>query len=128
MVKIIWTQRSLTDLKSIAEYISQDSIKYASLTIERLITVTQHIETNPRIGRMVPEMGRKDKFREIIQGNYKENLSYELIGEDGPDHDKTFRVSAKLGDKTIGSGSGRTKKAAEQKAAYQALVLMKNKK
>ncbi len=70
----------------------------------------------------------KSILQEIIQGNYKENLSYELIGEDGPDHDKTFRVSAKLGDKTIGSGSGRTKKAAEQKAAYQALVLMKNKK
>ena len=71
MVKIIWTQRSLTDLKSIAEYISQDSIKYASLTIERLINVTKYIETNSRIGRMVPEMGRKDKFREIIYGNYR---------------------------------------------------------
>jgi len=71
MVKIIWTQRSLTDLKSIAEYISQDSIKYASLTIERLIDVTKYLETNPKIGRMVPEMGRKDKFREIIYGSYR---------------------------------------------------------
>jgi addiction module RelE/StbE family toxin len=71
MVKIVWTQRSLTDLKSIAEYISQDSIKYASLTIERLINITLYLETNPRIGRMVPEMGRKDKFREIIYGNYR---------------------------------------------------------
>src|SRR5450759_283733 len=71
MVKIIWTQRSLTDLKSIAEYISQDSIKYASLTIERLINVTKYLETNSRIGRMVPEMVRKDKFREIIYGNYR---------------------------------------------------------
>jgi len=71
MVKIIWTQRSLTDLKSIGEYISQDSIKYASLTIERLFDVTKYLETNPRIGRMVPEMGRKDKFREIIYGNYR---------------------------------------------------------
>jgi toxin ParE1/3/4 len=71
MVKIIWTQRSLTDLKSIAEYISQDSIKYAGFTIEKLINVTHYIEINPRIGRMVPEMGRKDKFREIIHGNYR---------------------------------------------------------
>ena len=71
MVKIIWTQRSLTDLKSIAEYISQDSIKYATLTIERIIDVTKYLETNTRIGRMVPEMGRKDKFREIIFGNYR---------------------------------------------------------
>jgi toxin ParE1/3/4 len=65
MVKIIWTQRSLTDLKSIAEYISQDSIKYASLTIERLINVTLYLETNPRIGRMVPEMRRQDKIRRL---------------------------------------------------------------
>jgi len=70
MVKIIWTQRSLTDLKSIAEYISQDSIKYASLTVERLINVTSYLETNPKIGRMVPELRRQDKIREIIFGNY----------------------------------------------------------
>jgi len=46
MVKIIWTQRYITDLKSIAEYISRDSVKYASLTLERIIDVTKHIETN----------------------------------------------------------------------------------
>jgi toxin ParE1/3/4 len=71
MVKIIWTQRSLTDLKSIAEYISKDSAKYASLSIERIIDVTKHLENNPRIGRMVPELGRNDKIREIIFGNYR---------------------------------------------------------
>jgi addiction module RelE/StbE family toxin len=71
MVKIIWTQRSLSDLKSIAEYISRDSIKYASLTLERIIDVTKHLESNPRIGRMVPEMGKNDKIREIILGNYR---------------------------------------------------------
>jgi toxin ParE1/3/4 len=71
MVKIIWTQRSLIDLKSIAEYISKDSIKYASLTLERIINVTKHLETNPRIGRMVPEIGKNDKIREIIHGNYR---------------------------------------------------------
>jgi addiction module RelE/StbE family toxin len=71
MVKIIWTQRSLTDLKSIAEYISKDSVKYASLILERIIDVTKHLETNPRIGRMVPEIGKNDKIREIIFGNYR---------------------------------------------------------
>jgi addiction module RelE/StbE family toxin len=71
MVKIIWTQRSLSDLKSIAEYISRDSVKYASLTLTRIIDVTNHLETNPRIGRMVPEIGRNDKIREIILGNYR---------------------------------------------------------
>ncbi len=71
MVKIIWTLRSLTDLKSIAEYISKDSAKYASLTLERIIGVTKYIENNPRLGRMVPEIGRNDKIREIIFGNYR---------------------------------------------------------
>jgi len=71
MVKIIWTQRSLTDLKSIAEYISKDSLKYASLTIQRILDVTKYLETNPRIGRMVPEVGKNDKIREIIFGNYR---------------------------------------------------------
>jgi toxin ParE1/3/4 len=71
MVKITWTQRSLDDLKSIAEYISKDSGKYATLTIEKIIDVTKYIESNPRIGRMVPEVGRNDKIREIIFGNYR---------------------------------------------------------
>jgi len=71
MVKIVWTQRSLTDLKSIAEYISKDSLRYASLTLQRILDVTKYIETNPRIGRMVPEIGKNDKIREIIFGNYR---------------------------------------------------------
>lgn len=71
MVKIVWTQRSLSDLKSIAEYISKDSARYASLTLDRIISITKYIESNPRIGRMVPEVGRDDKTREIITGNYR---------------------------------------------------------
>ncbi len=71
MVKIIWTERSLTDLKSIADYISNDSAKYASLTLERIIGVTKYLETNPRVGRMVPEIGRNDNLREIIFCNYR---------------------------------------------------------
>ncbi len=71
MVKIIWTQRSLTDLKSIAEYISKDSVKYASLTLQRILDVTKYLEINPRIGRMVPEVGKNYKIREIILGNYR---------------------------------------------------------
>ncbi len=70
MVKIIWTQRSLNDLKSIAEYIAKDSVKYASLTLQRIITVTKYLEDNARIGRMVPESGN-NKIREIILGNYR---------------------------------------------------------
>lgn len=71
MVKIIWTQRSLTDLKSIAEYIAKDSVKYAALTVQRLIDITSYIENNPRIGRKVPEVAKNSNIREIIFGNYR---------------------------------------------------------
>ena len=69
----------------------------------------------------------KTILQEVVQGNYKESLHYELISEEGPDHDKKFSVEARIGDKVIGEGCGHTKKAAEQEAAYQALLLLKPK-
>ena len=78
MVKIIWTQRSLNDLKSITEYIAKDSVKYASLTLQRILDVTNYLETNPRIGRMVPEVGKNNKIREIIFGNFR--IIYKISG------------------------------------------------
>ena len=69
----------------------------------------------------------KTILQEMVQGEYKEPLSYELIGEEGPDHDKKFIVTAKIGDNVITTGSGRTKKAAEQAAAYAAIIKLKNK-
>ena len=69
----------------------------------------------------------KTILQEVVQGNYKESLHYALISEEGPDHDKKFSVEARIGDKVIGEGCGHTKKAAEQEAAYQALLLLKPK-
>ena len=64
----------------------------------------------------------KTILQERIQASHEEKLHYELVGEEGPDHRKLFIVQAMLGDKVIGKGSGRTKKAAEQAAAYHALT------
>ena len=58
---------------------------------------------------------------EVVQRDNKGNLHYELLSEEGPDHDKLFVVEARIDDRKIGTGSGRTKKAAEQKAAFEAL-------
>ncbi|MDD3338238.1 MAG: ribonuclease III [Lachnospiraceae bacterium] len=63
----------------------------------------------------------KTILQEITQGQFGQNVNYELIGEEGPDHNKTFTVEVSIKDKKLGSGSGRTKKAAEQEAAYQAI-------
>ncbi len=48
-------------------------------------------------------------------------LSYQIVEESGPDHNKSYKAVAKLDDKIIGEGVGHTKKAAEQQAAYSAL-------
>lgn len=73
-------------------------------------------------------MDSKTLLQEEIQKNNTAQLRYELIGETGPDHDKQFSVEAYLDDKLIGSGVGRTKKAAEQAAAYEALKRLKGRK
>lgn len=64
----------------------------------------------------------KTILQERIQSASGETLHYELVKEEGPDHNKRFTVNACLGGQVIGTGSGRTKKAAEQEAAYYALV------
>ncbi|RLB08397.1 MAG: ribonuclease III, partial [Deltaproteobacteria bacterium] len=53
---------------------------------------------------------------------------YELEKETGPDHDKTFYVSVLVGDKKVGYGVGKSKKAAEQKAAEKALEVLQKEK
>lgn len=64
----------------------------------------------------------KTILQERVQQQNTGTLHYELIKEEGPDHDKVFVVEAKIDDRIIGKGQGRTKKAAEQQAAYEALV------
>lgn len=64
----------------------------------------------------------KTILQELVQGNFTENLSYHLIKEEGPDHNKIFFVEVYIGDSCYGEGKGRTKKAAEQDAAYHAIL------
>lgn len=68
----------------------------------------------------------KTILQELVQRDNKGTLNYALISEKGPDHDKVFIVDVKIDEKTIGSGAGKTKKAAEQKAAYEALHLLQS--
>ena len=63
----------------------------------------------------------KTILQERVQKEGKE-LHYVLVEENGPDHDKLFTVEAVIGDETVGSGTGRTKKSAEQQAAYAVLL------
>ena len=68
----------------------------------------------------------KTILQEIIQKKYKERVEYVLVGESGPDHDKTFSVEAVFKNTVLGRGQGGTKKRAEQQAAYEAILAIKN--
>lgn len=63
----------------------------------------------------------KTILQEKVQQKYHIEVTYRMDREEGPDHDKHFFISAMLGERVIGAGEGRTKKAAEQEAAYDAL-------
>ena len=67
----------------------------------------------------------KTNLQELVQGTLKKEIHYEPAGEFGPEHDKTFMVEVYVGAEKIGTGEGRTKKAAEQKAAYEALLTLR---
>jgi len=67
----------------------------------------------------------KTVLQEIIQQTPGNILTYELISEDGPDHNKLFSVEACINGKALAKGCGRTKKAAEQQAAYEAILLLR---
>ena len=70
----------------------------------------------------------KTILQEIVQRDHKgEEITYQLIGEEGPDHNKKFVVDLLIGGKVEGQGSGRTKKAAEQEAAYHTIIKWKGK-
>ena len=81
----------------------------------------------------LPEMGdvridSKSRLQEFIQQDreQKEVLEYRLVGESGPDHNKTFTFEVRLNDESVGQGSGHSKKEAEQAAAKSALERMQN--
>ena len=67
----------------------------------------------------------KTVLQEMIQEHPHGSLTYQLIKEEGPDHDKSFWVEAYVNGKALSKGCGRTKKAAEQQAAYEAILKLR---
>ena len=67
----------------------------------------------------------KTILQEIVQANGSQELHYHLLSQSGPDHDKKFLVEARIDGVAYGQGCGRTKKGAEQEAAYQTLLQLK---
>ena len=63
----------------------------------------------------------KTMLQELVQQKKNQVLSYALVGESGPDHDKRFTVAVSLNGEQIGQGTGSSKKRAEQEAACAAV-------
>lgn len=66
----------------------------------------------------------KTQLQEIVQQKRTNTVSYAIIREEGPDHDKTFTACVYINDEVQAEGTGKTKKEAEQNAACQVLVQM----
>ena len=71
----------------------------------------------------------KTILQELVQEKGLQPIEYVLTGEEGPDHDKckSFEVAAMINGKKIAVGTGRTKKKAEQSAAYEAILALREK-
>ena len=63
----------------------------------------------------------KTQLQELVQQKKNQALTYTLVGQSGPDHDKSFDVEVSLNGQVVGSGSGSSKKRAEQDAARAAI-------
>ncbi|TVQ42079.1 MAG: type II toxin-antitoxin system RelE/ParE family toxin [Saprospirales bacterium] len=78
MVKLVWTELSTEDLREIFDYIAKNSVRYASITVNKIYNRAQDIIENPYIGRVVPEINNK-AIREVISGNYR--IVYKIIND-----------------------------------------------
>ena len=75
---------------------------------------------DPMTGRPVYS-DSKTRLQERVQGQQADSIEYELISEEGPEHDKIFTVEVRISGTVYGTGSGHSKKLAEQTAAAEAL-------
>ena len=98
MVRINWTFQAKDDLKSIAEYISKDSVRYAKFQVIRLKNRTQILKQHPFIGKIVPEIN-SDKIRELIEGRYR--IIYKIVSKNQIDILTVHHTAQDLTRRTI---------------------------
>lgn len=70
----------------------------------------------------------KTILQEMVQEKGEDEFSYAIIDESGPDHDKTFTAQVQIHGKVYGQGVGHSKKTAEQSAAFQAILKLRQEK
>lgn len=93
MVKINWTPLSLADLRDIFDYISEDSNRYAQITVNKIYLRVSSLRKQPYSGRIVPEINERN-IRELIDGNYR--IVHEIINDYQIDILRIFHSARKL--------------------------------
>lgn len=69
-MKLVWTDPSIEDLRSIREYIARDSEYYAAKFVEEIVLSVDKLLQFPRLGRVVPE-AHNENIRELFYQNYR---------------------------------------------------------
>ena len=85
------------------------------------IFIMDRLLKNAEIGEQHRIKDYKTELQEVVQRVSGQRIGYEPVSESGPDHDKTFVFRVTVNGRTVGEGSGKTKKEAEQMAACKAL-------
>jgi addiction module RelE/StbE family toxin len=97
VAEVKWLPKALDDIDSIAEYISKDSVRYAEQLVAKIFERAELLETNPLIGRIVPEF-RRTNLRELILGNYR--IVY-LVYKDRIDIIRVYHSKRKMSRKNL---------------------------
>ncbi len=98
MVQINWTFQAKDDLKSIAEYISKDSKRYALFQVLKLKQRTEILKTQVYSGKIVSEIDEKN-IRELIEGNYR--IIYKIVSKNQIDILTVHHTSRDLSNRTL---------------------------
>ena len=70
VLRVVWTQNALADLRAIKDFISRDSARYAHLQVDRIRSAASRLSRFPNSGRTVPEFPDQ-AWREVLTGNYR---------------------------------------------------------
>ena len=84
------------------------------------------IQPNLKEGLYLIDENYKSQLLEFAQANKMESPTYNVIKEEGPQHNRIFTVKVSIGNRDYGFGKGKNKKSAEQKAAREALEKLNN--
>ncbi|MBQ9266623.1 MAG: ribonuclease III [Bacilli bacterium] len=118
------TQQELSNHKSILEDVFEAVMGaiYLDQGIEFVRKLIERIYGDEIENFVLTELkDYKSMLQEAMQAEYRESVEYILIDEKGPPHDKTFTVEVRFNGLILGHGTGKSKKAAEQMAAQDAL-------